>query len=76
MKVCHFTSVHSPLDVRIYLKECVSLAKAGFETHLVVTGYKNVESQGVHIHSVEKKASRLKRMLITSWRVYRQAKKN
>ncbi|WP_284643841.1 glycosyltransferase family 4 protein [Paenibacillus silviterrae] len=74
MKVCHFTSVHSPLDVRIFLKECVTLAEAGYETNLVVTGYKNTITQGVKIYSVEKSPGRLKRMLATAREVYKVAK--
>lgn len=35
IKVCHITSVHPPEDVRIHLKECISLQKAGYEVHLV-----------------------------------------
>ena len=31
-KACHITSAHGPEDVRVFRKECVSLAKAGYET--------------------------------------------
>ena len=36
MKICHVTSVHPRYDIRIFEKECVSLAKNGYETYLVV----------------------------------------
>ncbi len=36
IKVCHMTSVHTRYDGRIFKKECVSLAEAGFQVYLVV----------------------------------------
>ena len=32
-RICHFTSVHSATDGRIFEKECCSLAKAGYEVY-------------------------------------------
>lgn len=34
--ICHLSSVHRGLDIRIYRKECVALAQAGFAVHLVI----------------------------------------
>src|SRR5271170_7648083 len=34
-KIVHLTSVHSPFDVRIFSKECCSLAQAGFQVTIV-----------------------------------------
>ena len=37
IKVCHITTVHSNrYDVRIFEKECTSLAKAGYDVTLLV----------------------------------------
>lgn len=75
-KVCHFTSVHPADDTRIFFKECSSLAKAGWETHLVAVNASEGKLNGVHIHSVHaSKGSRLKRILLTAWNVYSQAAK-
>lgn len=36
--VCHMTSAHASDDTRIFYKECVSLAKAGYEVSLAIIG--------------------------------------
>ena len=37
-KVCQLTNVHSPLDQRIYYKEALSLAAAGYHVSVVGPG--------------------------------------
>lgn len=59
--ICHVTSVHQPTDVRIFLKECRSLAGAGFKVSLVVAGADDREVDGVSIYGVAKSAGRLSR---------------
>ena len=72
-KVCHITSVHAPEDVRIFHKECVSLAQAGYEVYLVQRG-ESYEKNGVHMVGFGEPASnRLGRMLFTACRAYRVA---
>lgn len=72
-KVCHVTSVHPKEDVRIYQKECVSLAQAGYEVWLVQQG-SDYEKNGVHVVGFGQiHQSRLKRMLLTSRNAYEKA---
>ncbi len=74
-KVCHFTSVHPHTDIRIFHKECVSLAAADYEIHLVAVGAPNETIKGVHVHGVPKTSGgRINRMTQTVWAVYQQAR--
>ena len=67
------TSAHPEEDVRIFHKECVSLAKAGYEVYLVERGA-TYDKSGVHIVGVgEIPSSRLKRMTQGARMVYTSA---
>lgn len=73
MKVCHMTSAHDPEDIRIFHKECVSLAKNGYDVYLVERG-DSYEKNGVHIVGVGTiPDSRLRRMTQGAKRVYETA---
>ena len=73
MKVCHMTSVHPPEDERIFHRECVSLARAGYEVYLVQRG-ESYEKKGVRLAGFGKPASnRLGRMLFTARKTYQAA---
>lgn len=63
MKIAHISTVHPTFDGRIFHKECVSLAKAGFETHLIVQHTKNETVNGVVIHGIPKFNGRLNRII-------------
>ncbi|WP_242489801.1 glycosyltransferase family 4 protein [Noviherbaspirillum cavernae] len=69
------TSVHPWDDVRIFHKECRSLARAGFDVHLVACAPRTICVDGVNVHAVPKaQGGRLHRMLATAWRVYQTAR--
>ncbi len=57
-KIIHFTTVHPMFDTRIFYKECVSLAAAGFDVTLMAPGGISGEQSGVHLVSLESYASR------------------
>ncbi len=72
-KVCHMTSAHPSEDVRIFQKECVSLAQAGYEVYLVERG-ESYDKNGVHIIGVgDIPGKRIKRMTVGAKKVYRAA---
>ncbi len=67
------TSAHRPEDVRIFVKECVSLAKAGHEVFLVEQG-DSYEKNGVHIIGVgEIGKTRKDRIITGAKKVYERA---
>lgn len=73
IKVCHFSSVHGSHEVRILVRECASLAKAGYDVYFVAKG-ESREENGVHVVGVgEVPKSRIKRMVSFARRVYEKA---
>ena len=73
-KVCHLTTVHGRYDTRIFIKECRSLARNGYEVHLIVAdGMGDEIKDDVEIHDIGRPASRLKRMLFSSRKLFRKA---
>ena len=48
MKACHMTSAHNQEDIRIFYKECVSLASAGYDVYQISSG-SNYEKNGVQL---------------------------
>lgn len=74
-RIVHLTSVHSAFDVRIFQKECRSLANAGFHVTIVVPHSKDEVSDGVRIRAVPQMngEGRLHRMTATVWSVLREA---
>lgn len=64
IKICHVTSAHNTDDVRIFKKECVSLAKKSeYEVFLVGSGEDRTEN-GVNVIGVgEKPSGRYDRMV-------------
>jgi glycosyltransferase involved in cell wall biosynthesis len=74
IRIAHLTSAHPRDDVRIFHKECKSLATAGYDVHLVVADNLGVEQRdGVTIHDVGKRGGRLARVIGATRRVLKQA---
>jgi len=63
-KVCHISSVHDVLDVRIMLKECMSLAASGFDVTYLCEGTLSLKHGGVRIIGIPNmEKGRYKRMI-------------
>jgi glycosyltransferase involved in cell wall biosynthesis len=72
--VVHMTTVHPADDIRIYVKQCRTLAAAGYRVHLIAPGARDRIVDGVQLHSVEPgRGSRVARMTGTVARLSRQA---
>ncbi|MCX8486966.1 MAG: glycosyltransferase, partial [Crocinitomicaceae bacterium] len=74
LKIVHLSSAHNDRDVRIFLKECRSLARnyPNTEVHLVLAGVEERLEDGVHIHSVPKRTGNI---LTRMWRTVNQVRK-
>ena len=53
MRIVHISTLHDPLDVRIFHKECRTLARAGYEVHLLINNPPEPQRDGVHFHALD-----------------------
>jgi glycosyltransferase involved in cell wall biosynthesis len=58
MRITHISILHRPLDIRIFAKQCRTLAAAGHDVHLVVGGAPDEEVDGVRFHPISKDPTR------------------
>ena len=72
MKIVHVTSVHTPLDRRIFWKQAISCKNANHEVHLIVASNQQKSGliDGVHIHVLKKIENRSTRVFINGFRVF------
>lgn len=69
-KVVHLSSVHSPADTRIAVKECGALAEAGFEVVLVSPNVSQAPLPERTTRLVRPSRGRIARITLTALRVY------
>lgn len=73
-RVCHFTSVHPWNDIRIFQKQCISLANNGFEVFLVAPDAPEGTHEKVNVVSVKSTGSgRINRFLKLRKQVFKKA---
>jgi len=68
IKVCHFASVHTIDDTRVFYRECVSLAKKYDVTYIGIGNFSG-ERDGVKIIGIHNPETRLKRLFYTTFKV-------
>ena len=71
--VVHLTSVHRSSDLRIFHRECRSLAQDNYDVLLIAPHDRNEVIEGVRIRALPKPKNRLDRMTRVAWAAYREA---
>lgn len=74
-KVVHITTVHHPLDPRIYYKECVSLQKAGYDVTLIAPYDASMDKSQITVIPLKKYQNRFRRMLFSTAEAFNLARK-
>jgi glycosyltransferase involved in cell wall biosynthesis len=67
------TSVHPPFDIRIFHKECKSLAAAGYEVTLLAPCPRDQVVDAIQLRAIPKARNRLDRLTRSFWHIYRRA---
>ena len=76
-RVAHLSSVHTRYDIRIFVKECRSLAEHGYDVHLYIADGKGDEIRdGITIHDIGKSSGRFQRMLQKPWQLWKAVRRN
>ena len=75
VRVAHLTSAHPQDDVRIFVKECRSLAAAGYDVFVVAPGESRPDVDGVHFAAVPRPRNRLDRAIRVAWDIYRTSRR-
>lgn len=74
-RIAHLSTAHPRRDIRIFYKECRSLAANGHDVHLCVGDGKGEEiSDNVSIHDIGASHGRFQRILLQPWAMLMQAK--
>ena len=75
MKICHITTVHQRYDIRIFYKECLSLAKEHKVSLIVADGLESEISSDINIIDIGlRQKMRIKRFLIDTKKALRKAR--
>jgi len=68
VKIVQITTVHHAFDIRIFRKECITLARACHNVILIAPHEKNEIVDGVRIVALSKPKNRLSRIFGLTWR--------
>ena len=73
-KICVLTSAHQPFDVRIFHKQCKSIARAGYEITLIASIDKDGVHEGIKFLRLPRWKNRFERFLRGSFAIYKKAR--
>lgn len=78
MIICHMSSVHKGLDIRIFRKECLSLVANGYQVNLVINATEEEASEakslGINLIPMISPNNRIKRMFVHNLLCFIKAK--
>jgi glycosyltransferase involved in cell wall biosynthesis len=72
LKVCHFASVHTLSDTRVFHRECVSLSEQFGVTYIGIGSFTG-KIEGVDLIGIKKPTNRLFRIFFVTWIVFWKA---
>lgn len=73
-RVVHLSTVHPADDVRIFVKECRSLAAAGYDVTLIARSQSDYEEQGVKVVALKPShGGRFGRMILSTFDIFCKA---
>lgn len=76
VRIAHLTTAHPRFDVRIFHKECRSLADQGYQVDLYVAdGGGNAQDNGISIIDIGRPSGRFNRMFGKTWAVWNAIRK-
>lgn len=73
-KICHISSVHPRYDIRIFIKECISLSNYYMVDLIIADGLGDEYKNGVNIYDVGIDKRRLSRIVFTPQRIFAKLK--
>ena len=73
-KICVLTSAHPPSDVRIFHKECKSIARAGYEVTLIASVENDGVREGIKLVRLPRWRNRLERFLRCTVAIYKRGR--
>jgi len=74
-KICVLTSAHQPFDVRIFHKQCKSIARAGYEVTLIASIDKDGVHEGIKFLRLPRWKNRFERFLRCSYAIYKKGRR-
>ena len=76
MRIAHLTTQHARDEVRIFHKECTSIAKGGYDVHFVVADGKGFDqANSVKRHDSGRIPNRFHRVFFQPWKIYSVARR-
>jgi glycosyltransferase involved in cell wall biosynthesis len=72
-KIVHITSMHSALDLRIFQKECMTLARDGYQITIIAPHERNERVGDIQLKAIPVPHNRFYRFSTQFWKIYRTA---